>query len=372
MKKILLLLIITPIAIGSFYLYQRYHRNQTQIAPYPYVISKEVAKTSSIEAPIVIIGDRMGSRLGKFSNMLSRKISENLSKPVSVVSIATDGEGVHRTLAKVKALPRLPLFLIYLGGSEETIESKFSSRDIPRILKNIELYENEAIQTLLMIFPVLSRFLYHNVNLVKLSKTINNDNNTYSNMVIQKRNEIEFKLYEYHLSELFKYSREHNSILMAISGPINLDVAPKKSCSLSINESGQEKLQQTLKLIRQEDFKSAYNLSKELILLAPSNAQVQFIHGKICKQLGKTAEAIKHLRYSIAFDCENWRPSPVFNAILKKVAREEQVLFYDFDRYLQDNWRKNITFEDDLYPQNFYMEKMINIIAAKVRRVLKL
>ena len=375
MKKILLLFIVftvTPFVGGILYLTHLYQSNPTMLAPYSYRIDSSNYKGLEVDAPIVIIGDKMATRLGQFTNQLSKEISKDLSRPIKVVSLAANGEGIHRTLAKVKSLPKLPLFLIYMGGSEETYESKFSNQEIPKILKNVSLYENDAIHTMLMLFPELSRFIYRKVHLTPLAPEVAVDKNEYPDSITQKRNEIEFKFYKYHLSELFSYAREHNSMIFAISTPINLDAPPKKSCDYSIDNEGKVKLQQTLEFVRQQDFKSAYNVSKELVMTASSNAQVHFIHGKICKKLGRNDEAIKHLRYSSAFDCQNWRATPVYNAILKEVAKEQEVLFYNFDSYLIDNWRKNITFEDDTYPQNFYMNKMLSIIASKIRQVLKL
>lgn len=372
MKKFLLFFVITPIIGGSLYLKHLYDSKPTMLAPYPYQLDKSVFKDLQTDAPIVIIGDKMGARLGKFSKVLSKEISQNLSKPIEVISIAANGEGIHRTLEKVKALAKLPLFMIYMGGAEESYESKFSNKEIPKILKNISLFENDSIQTLLMIFPVLSRFIYQKVALKALGPVIQIDQSQYADDIFQKRNEIEFKLYEYHLNELFSYVREHNSMIFAISSPINLDVPPKKSCNYTIDNSSKEKLQQALELVKERDFKSAYNITKELTLIAPSNAQVQFVHGKICKKLGKNKEAIKHLRYSVAFDCKNWRVTPVYNAILKKVAKEQEVLFYNFDRFVQDNWRKNITFEDETFAQSYYMNKMLSTIAIKIKKILKL
>jgi hypothetical protein len=372
MKKIVLFLFVAPILAAAGFLGYKYQTNPTTIVPYPYLLDQKQYGKNTDDAPILIIGDRMGFRLGQFAQVLSERISADLSKPIKVATLATKGEGIHRTLARVKNMGKLPLFMIYLGGSQETHESKFSTGDMKNILFNFKLYEDEKVQTALMLLPEISRFIYKNINHQKMSEKIQEDKTKYDDYIRQKRNEIEFKLYGYHLNELFSYAREHNSIMLAISPPVNIDIPPKASCAYSIDESNMEKLNQVLDHVREEDFKSAYNISRELTLMAPSNAKVHFIHGKICKQLGKNKEAKRALRYASAFDCKSWRSTPVFNAILKRMARQNEILFFDFDKYLMDNWRKNITFEDEIYPQNFYMEKMVTIIAGRIKKMLKL
>ncbi len=121
MKKLILLLIFAPCAAATSYLYYQYSNNPTSQVPYPYSFSapnNDSAKVTKakIEAPILIIGDRMGKRFASFSKFMADQISVNLSTPIKIKTLATNGEGIHRTFQKVKELGRLPFIIIYLGG----------------------------------------------------------------------------------------------------------------------------------------------------------------------------------------------------------------------------------------------------------------
>ena len=349
----------------------RHGKNVSNTIPYPYIFEKNAYQGLETDAPILIVGDRLGARLGSFAKIMADKVSENLSKPIQIESMATKGEGLHRTLEKIKSLRRPPLILIYLGGSEEGKEKTFLLKDIPRILKNMSWYEDERIQTLLMIFPKLSRFLYNPVSYQQLGRRPAQSLEDRPEDVI-KRNQVNFKLFERQINELFSYTKDRNSYVIAVSTPINLDAQPKTSCPGSFNEQFQPQMEKVMKLLKEKDFKGAYNTSKDLALMANTNARAQYIHGQISKRLGKVDEAKRHLSMAAAYDCSNWRGSPVYNEILRRAASKHDVAFFDLQRMLEDHWGANVVFYDEIYPQNLYMEKMANAIAMKIKKLLKL
>jgi tetratricopeptide (TPR) repeat protein len=361
------MLLVTPI----LYLGYRYQRNQNSPIPYPYTFVKNPQKVQ-IDAPILIIGDRLGHRLASFENHLAQLISTNLAKPIKILSIATQGEGLHRTLAKIKSLSRVPLITIYIGGSEETYEQKFYTRDMDTIMKNLELYQDDRIKTLLMIFPSLSRFIYHNIDYKRLGDKIEKDSSNYSDMTIQKRNMIHFKLFEQEIDELFSYLKEHNSYLMVLTQPLNVDIPPRKNCGGSLDQLADQKIEEITALIKKKDFKSAYNLSRELILIANSSAKAYYLHGKVAKQMGKLKEAFQSLELAMAYDCEQWRGNPVYNQIVRMSAKQNEVFLIDFQNYLFDYWTSNVLFTDEIHPQNYYYEKVADILALKIKKLLKL
>jgi hypothetical protein len=89
LKKILtatLALVLVLLIGASGYLFLRYNKNKEQIVPYPYVF--ENAEAWTISAPIIMIGDRMGEQMARFQIELAAKISENLSKPIEIQSLA--------------------------------------------------------------------------------------------------------------------------------------------------------------------------------------------------------------------------------------------------------------------------------------------
>lgn len=303
---------------------------------------------------------------------MANKISENLSKPIKIQSIATEGEGLHRTLEKLKSLGRLPLIIIYIGASEEYVESRFNTKDLQRIRKNLSIYKDDRIQTALMIAPWISRLVYQPVDYKVFNSKIGTIEKEFGQIETLKRNEISFLLFEQEINDLFTLIKDRGSYLIASSTPINLDAAPKKSCDGSIPEELNGNYIRAKELYEQKDFKQAYNLSKELALIANSSAQVLHFHGLVSKRIGKLSEAVKYLELASAYDCQNWRGNPVYNQIIESAAKTHDVAFFDFQKMLKDNWGKNITFQDEIYPQNFYMEEMASALAARIKKLLKL
>lgn len=373
MKLLFKLIILTPLVAAGLFLYYRYDSNQVSEVPYPYTFSKSIYNNVKIDAPILIIGDRLGKRLSSFTNSIAELASQNLSNKIKIETLAVNGEGLHRTLEKVKKLGKLPLITIYLGGSEEYHEKRFRTKDSNKIIQNFEIYNDDIVKTLLMVFPSLSPFIYNVVKYKNINEQIKPDDLTkYSDVMIQKRNIIHFKIYEQELDSLFSYLKEKNSYLIALTQPLNLDIPPKKNCSGSIDELSENNLKKIVELIKKKDFKSAYNQSKDLVLIANASAKVMFVHGKIAKNLGKLKEAAFYLKMAMAYDCKQWRGNPVYNKILTQIAIRNDVPILDFQKILERQWTKNILFEDEIYPQNLYYEKVAKILAAKIKKLLKL
>ena len=372
MKKLFKYSFIIAFACAAAFISYRYVKNPVSAVPRPYVFKKNIFERNTSNAPILIIGDRLGMRLSNYKKMMIDTISSNLSKKVEIISIATEGEGIHRTLEKIRNIGKLPLITIYIGGSEETFEQRFSTNDINKILFNFNLYNDERIKTLLMIFPVFSKFLYKVIDHQRLGKKIKEDTNNYSDLVTQKRNIIHFKLYDESISALFSYIKEHGSYLIALTQPLNLDIPPKKSCDGSLDELSQEKIVEVTKKIKAKDFKGAYNISKDLILFANTNAKVYYLHGKITKKLGLMKEAKKSLELAIAYDCIQWRGNPIYNKMLRKAARNNDVLVLDFNKLVLKEWGSNTIFSDEIYPQNLYFERVTEALSFRIKKLLKL
>mgnify|MGYP000497494254 CR=1 FL=1 len=372
MKKITSCVILIIILLGSAYVYLRYSKNREQIKPYPYVYRNIDIPEYDTEAPILIIGDRQATRLASFSKYLAQMVSLNLSKPIKVTSIAQKGEGIHRTLEKIKRLPKLPLIILYLGGNEEYYESIFHTKDIKRITTNLKKFSDPVTKSLIMIFPAISRFLYKPVDYKVLDKEITKDTNTYTDTTIQKRNIILFELYKEHLRELLDFTKDHGSFLVAITQPLNLDSVPRKSCTGSFPANLNDKYLEVVKLIKQKDYKAAYSISKKLVIMASNNAKILYLHGKVAKNLNKIKEAKKFLKLSSAYDCSLWRGNIVYNSILRQVARDKETALFDFQKLIESEWTQNITFIDDVYPQSIYFERLSKGLAARIKKLLRL
>ncbi len=373
MKKVLFLILITIFGAAGVFTYERITKNPVSLIPFPYKFAPSLdTQIDSESIPILIIGDRMGFKLASVKNYLEEKISINLTKKVKILSLAQKGEALHRTVQKIKRLNKLPLITIYLGASEEFYEKKFLSRDLETIENNLKLFSDDRVKTLLIIFPYLSKLIYEPVTYRVFDQKVVKDDTDYTDTIILKRKIIGFKIFEEELRELFSYLKDRGSYVFALTTPLNYDTPPRKSCDGSLDEFTSKRIDEAVELIKIKDFKKAYSITKDLILIANNNAKIFYIHGQVAESLGHQRESQRSLEMGISLDCEQWRGTPVHNVIIKKVARENEVVLFDFDRFLVKEKEVNTVFSDNIYPQNLYIEKVAKILSDKIKSLLKL
>ena len=372
MKKVLsaiLLMVFAGILTGGFLVWQRYQQNPEQIVPFPYVFKKE-SPAIKLEAPIVITGDRMGHYFGKFNATLAEAISVNLDKPIKVQSIARPGNALHRTLHELRSLTQWPQILIYQGASEEFSENKFNLSEITRIKKNFNYYGDDRIETFLILYPILSRFVYEPVQMVHLPERpelIELDEADYL-----KRLETELLLFEQQLVQLVAMSKDRNTLLILTTTPINLDEPPRLVCEFSSNTEIDAEILDLRNLLKANNPKEAYSKSSALLKKYMANAELFYIHGQIAKRLGKIDEAVETLLMASAYDCKPWRTTEVHNSIIRKIARNHQVLLFDFARLVEKDFKVNTTFFDEIHPQNLYYDKGMQQLGMVIKNILKL
>lgn len=372
LKKVLrgiLLLIFAAILTGGIFVYDRFAQNPEQIVPLPYLFLTD-APATKLDAPILLTGDRMGAYFAKFHTVLADTISANLDKPIKIQSIAQNGIGLHRTLHTLKSLTQWPQILIYQGGSEEFSESKFDLDEIPKIRKNFELYSDDRLETFIILYPWLSRIFYHPTKRVPLNET------PVLNIVEEKEYlrhlETELLLYEQHLIQLVKMSQDRNTLLILTTTPINLDEAPHKVCEMTTTAEIEGEILALRELLKSNNPKGAFTKSSKLIQQYVGNAELFYIHGQISKRLNKIDEAIDALSKASAYDCSPWRATEVHNSIIRKIAKEHQVLLFDFARLLESDYTKNTTFFDEIHPQNLYYDKGMEQLGLVIKNILKL
>lgn len=374
MKKLLISCIALILIIPAILLGDRYNSNRSSLVPYPFVI-ETTGDQSDIDAPILIVGDMMAKRLSTFAKNLSTKISGDIQTPIEVASIAADEEGLHRTLDKIKKLKRLPFVIIYLGNLDNSKEMTFYNKNMQTILKNFELYEDPMVQSILMMVQELSRFIYFPIKYTRLGDSIAPDENLTkgSDSLYQQRMRVNFKLYEALIDDLFRYISKANSFIIPVTSPLNLKVKPNKSCYGSFDEITHEDYKKVIQLIKKKDYKSAYNLSKDLVLINSAHASSQYLHGLASEKINKYAEAQKHFELARALDCGNTKNGhPVYNVILKKAANKHGFSYLDYHQYMVDQSRINHTFIDEFYPQDFYLDKLTDMLALRIKKLLKL
>ena len=372
MKKILALCIIALIVVPLSWLGYRYSQNETTLIPKPYSFTPGIYRGIEADAPILIVGDAMAVRLSKFSSMLANKISVNLSKPIKIESLALEGEGLHRTMEKVSKLERPPLIIIYLGNIDESYENIFKNSDISTIEANLSLYQDPEIKSLVMALPEVSRFVYAPVEKVVLTKEIKPAKRSLPDHILQRKLALSYKIFEAQVYEFFNFIMKRNSFLIPITTPLNLLRKPGANCYGSLNPSTEEDLRTLKQKIKEKDYKGAFNLSRELALINQNHAVSLFLHGFVSFKLNRFEESQKYLERAMAFDCSLPRGNPIYNNIMRKAATANGFQFLDFHQYLVDQSQVNVTFIDDVYPQDFYMEKLTDMLSLRIKTLLKL
>ena len=370
MKKLILFSFLAIIGLCGLTVYERYSKNIAQVFPYPYQFVANTPLESS--APILIIGDRLGVRFASFSDLMATEMSQNLVKKIEIASFAKKEFGLHRTLNELKRLKTLPKVIIYLGASEEFVESRIAPKSTQNFKKNFTLFQDLRVQTATMIAPNLSRLIYHPTQMIQFTDELKKDQTKYDDLETMERNEYVFQMYNKELEDLIDYVQERNSILILITTPLNPDIAPKKSCAGTFPNEFAPLQNEVQKFLKEKDYKQAYEKSRELTLVANSNANVHYTHALIAKNLGLDEEAQRSLNLAQAFDCLNWRGNPVFNQIIKRQALNKEVILFDFNQMLVDQWTQDVLFLDEIYPQNLYFERMSRSIATRIKNILNL
>lgn len=373
MKKVLSLIVIlvTACLLGfGALIFQRFEANEETIVPFPYKFSKSPAEYK-VEAPILVVGDRMGERLARFNRELVEVISSNIDNKIKIQSLAKSNYGIHRTLEDLKTIKKWPQILIYHGGSEEFLEKKFDKAYDSQIKKNFERFSDERIQTLIILYPWLSRLVYEPIKKINLSPAPQLVEELTEEQYLSTL-DTELLLFKEHLQELVKLSQDRNALLILTTTPINLDVPPKKVCSISTNIDVEKDIRTLKDLLRKNDVKKAYALSSKLVTKHVGNAQLYYIHGQITRRLGNLQEAVKFLVESSAYDCNPWRATHLQNNIIRAVARDNQVILFDFAELTDRDYTKNRTFFDEIYPQNLYYELAINQLGILIKNILKI
>ncbi len=343
------------------------------ISPFSYSVEKInlLGINEAEKADILIVGDRLGANLNNYLDGLKFDLKEEFKRELKIYNWSVDGEGLHRTLHKIKALKKLPPLILYHGGSQEWIEKKFNPNDKERILFNFKMFHDEKIISLIITFPDLSRLFYKPVTHYPLLN-LRPSKTSYTDTNFDKK-EIEYLYYQEEMHEFLDYIKQKKSSPILLTTPINILIPPREACSNTSTNMIVEIQQEIEGLITEGNFKMAYSKAIELEKESLSNAKTFFLLGISAKANNDLKVAKDALTRANVYDCFNWRGNSVFNSILKKKAHDFQVEVIDFDLITSNSiLAGEEVFFDEIYPQNLYYSNLMKDLAIVLKKYLNI
>ena len=372
MKKILLFLLTLSFFFGLKF-YKKYEKNPVKITPYPFQIVEDYKnQTSTVErASVVIVGDQMGHGLNTYLPGLIQDISSNLAEVIKVFNWSRKIEGMHRTLSKIKSLRQIPEIIIYHGGSQEFFEKTFHVKDKKKILTNFKKHSDEKILSLIMAFPILSKFIYEPVNLIELDQ-FNEDQDRLEGKDKLTKMEMTYKFFRHQLWDMINYVKEKNSTIILLTTPINLKIPPKKVCKGTTNALLKLELEKIEKEIKSKKYKLAFQKLELLKKKVLGNSKLLYFSGISTEKLGFPKTAEKILQKSAVFDCGAWRGNKIFNNIIREASQKHDLFLIDFDKIVNSQFGKGPLFLGDTYPQTFFYKQVIEEIKQVINQTLEI
>lgn len=366
------MLLLIPFAIGY-----KIWLTPSTIIPYPYQFQNIVYPDwqDAANSHVLILGDRAARGLTPYHELITTLASEGLRSPLEIFNWSRESEGIHRTVEKVRFLAKqnaLPRVVVYMGGSSEFEEKRFYYQDLARIKINFALFQNERISSAIMLWPALSRLIYLPTTRVELTSAANRSTPHYTGKQWQEVKEVAFKLYRYHLEEMGRIIRAHNSQLILVTTPVNLEHPPRRSCPHTESREISQKQGEILELFKQGRHKDAFIKAQKLSDISIANAHSSFLLGRAALEIGELSTARRALLHAVAVDCDQWQMNPVFNSLIIQNASRHDHFIIDFDRLLNLQLGQNVLFLDARTPQNLFYQQFSDILAREIRKIYQL
>lgn len=372
--KILKWSFLIAIVAGITIVGRRWIQNPSGTYPYPYVLnfSPDLPYAEIDQAQVLIVGDRLAKKLPERMATVLDELSSNLRNPLKMVDISQDGEGLFRTLHKLKAIKKLPPVIIYHGGADEFFERKLDVKNRSLILANIQRYQNPKMNSLLHAFPLVGRLLYAPVQLFPMKKEIIKDERYVEAIEKQVMLELVFKLYQIEIFEFIKFIKESSSRFIIITPPINLESPPTESCANSETPTLSEELKVVENMINEGKFKEAYQRIGELQSMSIANAKSYYLLGMAMKGIGRISDARGILYRATAFDCIQDRPTLIGYKLMLENIERESIPLIDFNRIVNNSFGNNVLFFDHWTPQGVFYNELMDEVKVELKKALKL
>lgn len=376
MKKLVLFILIIFISFLAFKLYIIFDR-PIRTSPYSYKISIDYKKhginIKEIEtAQILFVGDQLCKSLERFFPTIVEKLSTNLKDAISIQSLCSPQEGIHRTIDRLKALKKLPPIVVYLGGSEENIEQKFEIKDYLKIKRNWDKFSDKKLETILTVAPIASKLIYNKETIIQLNDQIKIQKLELDNSAQMYFQELRYRIFAQEFLDFSKLIREKNSELIVILPPINLELTPKIVCDNSISSSIISTQKEIQNLLQNDFFKEALDKSLTLVNSSLGNAKSYYLLGLCQIKAGNFIEANNAFEMSSAYDCDPNRVNKVIHSIIEKTTLDKNITTIDFNRVVASSLGENTLFIDEIHPQDIYYQQAINGLIEKIKKIMAL
>ncbi len=372
--------------------------NPAQRYPFPYKFSGEILSPEAINqaenSDILIVGDRLALPLNEAADFIKEETSQQLKSPLKIFNWGEFGEGLHRTLHKIKSLKKIPGIVVYLGGSQEFHEEKFNIKNYSSIKWNFHLSSNDYLSSLFMLWKWPSKLIYFPVDYQIMKKEMNQlspknrplspeeeisrdfEQRKHEIRVLRKL-EINFKLYEAELEELIFTLLAQNSHPIFVSTPIPLGNPTKKVCFSSTNFDLDQKLKSFEKQLNEnsvgkEDLTNLIELKEK----HPQQAMISYLVGKTFHKFQRFERALDFYQESEVFDCdENKEGHFIFNAIQKKLTGQQEIPYIDFHALVYKNYKgegPSKKFLEGPYPHSTFYKELTTDLIKKIKAIYDL
>jgi hypothetical protein len=352
-----------------------FYPSLTKALPYKIEIDEKVEIVKLFpnkEIDILVLGDQMGISLYKYAEKLSDLLSYESATPINIGLLAKKRDGLHRSLAKLKKLKKLPTIVLYHGSSQEEWELKFKTIDSKRIYKNLTEGLSPFYQSLLYVSPFFGKFIFSRFEIQNLNSTPKEVDPNLADKFILQRMPVNYLLFYYELLELIDYVQSSGSLLILITTPIDNSIKPLKTCEQSFTSTLKENIEQSEQYIENGNYITAYNKLKDLMKEAHGNALAHYLFGVAASKTGQIKESIHHLMMASSLDCRRWRSNAVYNTIIRDLAKDKEVPLFDFAAIFLKQWHFNSAFLKGIYPQELFYQKAVKILGMKLKDLLQL
>ena len=360
------ILFILLILVGGVFLGTAWSPSPGGFIPYPYRFEplELVGVNEASQSDVLIVGDRMGQRLAFYTRSWEER------GKVKLYNWSETGEGLHRTLNKLRHLSSIPPIVIYHGGVDEFFEKKFHpAKHYQEIRRNLITYQKNRKTFWARQFPALAAFfLYSNSGWVSLEAKPTFNADQYEAGDKQRQMELVYHLFRMEFGELLSFFKEKKSTLIVVTPPLNLGMAPGAVCANALSaplEIRQKRLERQLEQGSGEELLSA---ADQLVRDSPGNARSLYLRGLAYKGVGRLREAKASLYRAGAYDCDTSRGSIVFNKIMVMAAEKQNLTVIDFNSMVNNNFGEEGLFIENLFPKKDYYQQLIGRLEEMVRR----